>query len=345
MFLIKGYKEKYYIKFQKPDGKWTQISTGTNDEILAGKKLDSFKKNRTLILEEEVKSKKKVVTLADMIEKYLLVYNLKDKDCKYLKNLFQELISVVGNKALKDFSVMDAEKYKQYKSENVYRGRKTVYACNLNIRVLKSVFNKCIKLELLNKNVWKDVKQNKIPEKKKMSFSEIELTKLLSKIDSPVIKNIVEFNLYTGCRLNEILNLKWDNVNFTDNLIEVVNSDSFTTKSKKNRFIPISTKLKDLLLGIRRVELYGYVFVKDSGYKYAGGYISKKFKSYIRKAKLDNKFHFHCLRHTFITNLIKSGVNINYVKELAGHANIQTTMNYIWISHTDLREAVNLINF
>ena len=71
--------------------------------------------------------------------------------------------------------------------------------------------------------------------------------------------------------------------------------------------------------------------------------MTRLFKKYVRKAELPEKFHFHCLRHTFITELIKNGININYVKELAGHSDIKTTMNYIHIITDDLRKAVNSI--
>lgn len=37
-------------------------------------------------------------------------------------------------------------------------------------------------------------------------------------------------------------------------------------------------------------------------------------------------------------------MNINYVKEIAGHSEIKTTMNYIHIVTEDLREAVDKIN-
>ncbi|HEY5536423.1 MAG TPA: tyrosine-type recombinase/integrase [Ignavibacteria bacterium] len=66
-------------------------------------------------------------------------------------------------------------------------------------------------------------------------------------------------------------------------------------------------------------------------------------KDILRKLNFDNKFHFHCIRHTFISSLIKSGVNINYVREIAGHSEIRTTMNYIHLSTEDLREAMNKI--
>ncbi len=73
------------------------------------------------------------------------------------------------------------------------------------------------------------------------------------------------------------------------------------------------------------------------------GLCFKKFKKYLRQARLPEKYHFHCLRHTFITNLIKNGVNINYAKQLAGHSDLNTTMGYIHIETEDLREAVNLV--
>ncbi|MBK8552808.1 MAG: tyrosine-type recombinase/integrase [Ignavibacteria bacterium] len=86
-----------------------------------------------------------------------------------------------------------------------------------------------------------------------------------------------------------------------------------------------------------------YLFSRK-GFKFNKDTISKKFKEVLRAVNFPEKFHFHCLRHTFITSLIKSGVNINYVKEIAGHSEIQTTMNYIHIITNDLREAVNKIN-
>ena len=52
----------------------------------------------------------------------------------------------------------------------------------------------------------------------------------------------------------------------------------------------------------------------------------------------------HCLRHTFITNLVKAGANINYIKQIAGHSDIKTTENYIHIGIEDLRNAINKVN-
>ena len=38
-------------------------------------------------------------------------------------------------------------------------------------------------------------------------------------------------------------------------------------------------------------------------------------------------FHFHCLRHSYTTNLIMNGASPKDVQELLGHSNVNTTMN------------------
>ena len=51
----------------------------------------------------------------------------------------------------------------------------------------------------------------------------------------------------TGSRRNEIVNQTWENIDFGRMMITIGNNESFLTKSKKNRIIPISTALADML--------------------------------------------------------------------------------------------------
>ena len=52
---------------------------------------------------------------------------------------------------------------------------------------------------------------------------------------------------------------------------------------------------------------------------------------------------FHCLRHTCATLLLNSGVDIYTVKEILGHTDIGTTMQYAKVVDKTKREAVNSI--
>ena len=90
-------------------------------------------------------------------------------------------------------------------------------------------------------------------------------------------------------RLNEILNLKWFSINFTNQEIKVQNTDSFTTKSKRDRTIPMNQTLLELLRNrvpkVFSIYQDEYVFSKTKGVRYCQFYVSKKFKKVVREAE------------------------------------------------------------
>lgn len=56
-------------------------------------------------------------------------------------------------------------------------------------------------------------------------------------------------------------------------------------------------------------------------------------------------FHFHTLRHTYASNLLRYGANMSEVKELLGHEDIRTTMNvYVHNYRKDLVERVKVLD-
>ena len=56
--------------------------------------------------------------------------------------------------------------------------------------------------------------------------------------------------------------------------------------------------------------------------------MSKYFAEVRRKAQIDKPLTPHMLRHTYCTNLLTHGADITFIKELAGHRDIQTTAKY-----------------
>jgi integrase/recombinase XerD len=70
--------------------------------------------------------------------------------------------------------------------------------------------------------------------------------------------------------------------------------------------------------------------------------ISKFFKALRLKAGINKPFTPHILRHTYCTNLLRNGADITYIKELAGHADIQTTAKYyLGVDREALRNVVD----
>lgn len=134
-------------------------------------------------------------------------------------------------------------------------------------------------------------------------------------------------------RKGEILTLTWEDVDFENNILTVKHTIS---KSKKAKVIPISSKVRKLLLEQKlKSGGSGYVFtfegkpIRD---------VRRAFERACRRASIYG-FRFHDLRHTAATRMIEAGVSIVAVSRVLGHAEIRTTMRY---AHPDdsLRDAV-----
>jgi integrase/recombinase XerD len=122
-------------------------------------------------------------------------------------------------------------------------------------------------------------------------------------------------------------------------LIQVKNKDGgFTTKSKRERTIPVSKPLKKIL---KNVKSNGrYVFSKN-GERFNPTYASRAFKKCVRTLDLNDKIHFHTLRHSFASNLAQRGVNLYVIQKLLGHSKITTTQIYSHLRTEDLVKAIN----
>ncbi len=54
---------------------------------------------------------------------------------------------------------------------------------------------------------------------------------------------------------------------------------------------------------------------------------------------------WHVLRHTFASHLAQKNIFIKAIQELLGHSDIKTTMRYAHLSPSELRSAVDVLNF
>ena len=72
------------------------------------------------------------------------------------------------------------------------------------------------------------------------------------------------------------------------------------------------------------------------------GDIKKSFLTALRKSGIKD-FHFHDLRHTFASQLVMSGADLNTVRELLGHKSIQMTLRYSHLSPNHKQRAVDIL--
>ena len=152
------------------------------------------------------------------------------------------------------------------------------------------------------------------------------------------LKSIVICALTTGLRLSNILNLKWESVNFEYNFIEILKQEN---KGHKKIQLPLGSKLRAVFEKMSKREK-GYIFVSHrTGTKYTN--INDGFKEALKRANIDN-FRFHDLRHTVATRLVANGADLLTVKQYMAHSNISTTQRYMHPTPENMIKAVDILD-
>ena len=130
---------------------------------------------------------------------------------------------------------------------------------------------------------------------------------------------------------------------FVAKVLHVRNSATFTTKSKRNRVVPMNEQLWHMMASRKETASCELVF-HDNGRRLTKDEVSKRFKKFARGAfGQATKLHFHSLRHTFASWLVQDGVSLYEVQKLLGHSNISVTEVYSHLQPEQLHETVNRI--
>ena len=245
-----------------------------------------------------------------------------------VQNAFQHLEEFFNtSKILNEITVKDAEDFKVWLIEKVKRGY-IVY-----LRTIRAAFERAVTWEFISHNPFGKIKIRKPQKNKPIFISRIELDQIINRISSYIIKEIAVFSFYTGCRLSELVYLKWNNIDMNKKLV-LIGDEDFRTKSAKQRVVPMCKEIYEMLknkkITLNRSE---FVFSKSSGFPYNKDHVSATFKKACRLTNVDQNIHFHTLRHSFASNLAAEGVPLHVVQKLLGHSDISTTMVY---SHTNL---------
>jgi integrase len=228
---------------------------------------------------------------------------------------------IIGDFHLKAYTVQDVEEFKSRRLKEV-----SPVKVNIDFRTLKALFQVAIRWSLLETNPFRLSKQIRVPPQRPTYISKEAFRKLLGAIDLPWFRELVIFAVCTMMRSGEILSLRWESIDLARRLILIENTKDFRVKTSKPRVVPMNEWVFRFLATRERKE--GYLFSLSNGKKFRVGYISHRFKRFVRSAGLPDEIHFHSLRHTGATWLVQDGVSIYAIQKLLGHSNISITQVY-----------------
>lgn len=193
----------------------------------------------------------------------------------------------------------------------------------------------------LEENPMLKVKKKREPRGRVRFLSDEEREALLAACknsSNPALYIVVVLALTTGARFSEIINLKWENIDFKRRLLYFLD-----TKNNDRRSVPISNQAYELLEShkkIRRINTK-YVFPGKEGHKPVE--LKRQWENAIKEAKLED-FRFHDLRHTAASYLAMNGASLMDISHILGHKTLQMVKRYSHLTDQHTAEVLQRMN-
>lgn len=149
-------------------------------------------------------------------------------------------------------------------------------------------------------------------------------------------QHVILFMFYsTGIRLSELIGIDDADIHFLNKTLKVKG------KRNKQRYIPLVDEFLLMIkhfMHLRDAEVSrvgNHFFTLKSGKRLYPKYVYERVRSIMSEITNLSKNSPHVLRHTFATNILNEGADLNVVKELLGHSSLAATQVY---THTGFDE-------
>lgn len=323
--------ENYYIDFTFK-GKRIRESIGPSrkgaEKVIAKKKAE--------IAENKYLDKRKdpdLVKFHDFGKEYLQWSKANKKPSTSIRDVYTMKIydGEFEGKNIQEITTWQIEKWKSKAKEKI-----KVASVNRQLALLKHVFSKAVEWGKLKENPAKPVKFLKGEVKRVRYLIPGEVQELLSNCDER-IRPIVTVAVHTGMRRGEIFDLKKGQLNFGQGIITL-----FDTKNHERRDIPMNETVKSALGGLMETD-GEYIFHGENVEKFCHTTLHNLFQEAVNKSGIED-FRFHDLRHTFASNLVMAGEDLNTVAELLGHKGLEMTRRYAHLSPKFKKKAVDVLD-
>ena len=200
-------------------------------------------------------------------------------------------------------------------------------------QVLNAFFTWCTDEEYLVKNPCRNIKEIKYEAKQRHSLTRFQLERLRRVCHTKRELAIVDVLYSTGCRVSELINMKFSDVNEPEHSIDIIG------KGRKHNTVYLNDNAQ-ISLGDYLKERQGdseYIFVSD---RKPHGKLSVRAVEVLIKA-LGKEIGVetlspHILRHTSATLALQSGMPLTQVQKMLGHASPNTTQIYAETSQSDI---------
>ena len=247
-----------------------------------------------------------------------------DKYRRILEKFLMDCPKIIGELVAEDIHTWLIQNY----------GDKKARTKELVLGALSGFFKFCLAEEYINGMLIKNRWRPKIPQSLPKYLNEYELARVKIQAERMSIRDraLIEFMYSSGCRRSEVIGLNVEDINLKKRTAQVVG------KGKKIREVHFSQAAALLL------EEYLHNHPKDIQALFVGRFNKRLGATGIyricrilgEKAGLAYNLSPHMSRHTFATNMLARGAELEFIGEELGHRDLNTTRIYARIPSEEI---------
>lgn len=249
--------------------------------------------------------------------------------------LFVRWLPEAQRECLEGVDTRTVEGYVEWHQDRGYKPS----TINLKLRQLSCFFDWCCREGYVSCNPVSSGHFLRVEQPLPRPMRKEDVVEFLSVVEDVEDRAMFLLMLRTGIRVGELLDLRMSDLDLADRRVLIREGE----KTHKGRSVYLSDDALEALeawLEKRKDYQVGCVFFPMRGrrgrYSYSG--LRQKFHRYCRSAGVDGGYTPHCLRHTFATELLDSGMGLEVLQVLMGHSEIRMTERYARISPARARE-------
>jgi integrase len=276
--------------------------------------------------------------LAERFDKEHIAIRIKASTAnEYRRNLRRFILPALGQLSVTEVTRADVAKFH-------HDLRHIPYQANRCLEVVSKMFNLAEMWGLRpdGSNPRKHI--TKYPEEKRQRFlSTAELRRVgevlremeCERLELPSAILAVRLLIFTGCRLNEIMKLKWEHVDFADRVLRLPDSKTGA------KLVHLGQPAIELLQAVPQIKENPWVITGTL----EGNRLSdlQPFWQRVRARAGLKDARIHDLRHTFASTAVASGQGLPMIGKLLGHTQVQTTARYAHLAADPVRSAADSV--
>ncbi len=290
-------------------------------------------------------TKAKKHTLAELINKYTKeVLELRESSTANQQHYLKYWKECIGSYVLADVTPALISEHRNSLIGRINDYGKSISPSTANryTTALGHVFTVAVQeWEWIEQNPVRRITKLKEPRGRVRFLDDDERYRLLEackESENPLLYLIVILALSTGARKNEILQLRWDDIDFKRGLITVHN-----TKNGERRSLPLKGLAYELMRKHAQVRQIRNALVFASTKTGKPIDIRSAWETALKRAEIED-FRFHDLRHSAASYLAMNGASLVEIAEILGHKTLQMVKRYAHLSEKHTSAVVENMN-